>query len=99
MAQSTVNPQRFDPYKNYRFRAKWERRETAAAQGPAHAPALKEPAPPSHLDLSGVVGKYIDETEENLRRLFDAADHGGAPLRFDEADALFGKRGSPGGKP
>ncbi|MCB0132048.1 MAG: ATP-binding protein, partial [Caldilineaceae bacterium] len=35
---------------------------------------------------------YIGETEKNLRRVFDAADHGGAILLFDEADALFGKR-------
>jgi SpoVK/Ycf46/Vps4 family AAA+-type ATPase len=38
------------------------------------------------------VSKYIGETEENLRRLFDAAEEGGAILLFDEADALFGKR-------
>jgi SpoVK/Ycf46/Vps4 family AAA+-type ATPase len=39
-----------------------------------------------------VVSKYIGETEKNLRRLFDAAEQGGAILFFDEADALFGKR-------
>jgi SpoVK/Ycf46/Vps4 family AAA+-type ATPase len=44
------------------------------------------------IDLSGVVSKYIGETEKNLRRLFDAAEHGGVLLFFDEADALFGKR-------
>jgi ATPase family associated with various cellular activities (AAA) len=44
------------------------------------------------IDLSAVVSKYIGETEKNLRRLFDAADEGGAILFFDEADALFGKR-------
>ena len=44
------------------------------------------------VDLSGVVSKYIGETEKNLRRLFDAAEDGGAILLFDEADALFGKR-------
>jgi hypothetical protein len=44
------------------------------------------------IDLSGVVSKYIGETEKNLRRLFDAAEAGGAILFFDEADALFGKR-------
>ncbi len=44
------------------------------------------------IDLSGVVSKYIGETEKNLRRLFDAAEQGGAILFFDEADALFGKR-------
>ena len=39
-----------------------------------------------------MVSKYIGETEKNLRRLFDAAEDGGAILFFDEADALFGKR-------
>jgi hypothetical protein len=44
------------------------------------------------VDLSSVVSKYIGETEKNLRRIFDAAEQGGAVLLFDEADALFGKR-------
>lgn len=44
------------------------------------------------IDLSQVVSKYIGETEKNLRRVFDAAEEGGAILLFDEADALFGKR-------
>ncbi|MGC8802057.1 MAG: ATP-binding protein [Chloroflexus sp.] len=44
------------------------------------------------IDLSAVVSKYIGETEKNLRRIFDAAEGGGAILLFDEADALFGRR-------
>lgn len=44
------------------------------------------------VDLASVVSKYIGETEKNLRRIFDAAEYGGAILLFDEADALFGKR-------
>lgn len=44
------------------------------------------------VDLSQVVSKYIGETEKNLRRIFDAAEGGGAILLFDEADALFGSR-------
>jgi SpoVK/Ycf46/Vps4 family AAA+-type ATPase len=44
------------------------------------------------IDLAGVVSKYIGETEKNLRRVFNAAEGGGAILFFDEADALFGKR-------
>jgi hypothetical protein len=44
------------------------------------------------VDLSVVISKYIGETEKNLRRLFDAAEEGGAIIFFDEADALFGKR-------
>ena len=44
------------------------------------------------IDLSAVVSKYIGETEEHLRALFDAAEVSGAVLLFDEADALFGRR-------
>lgn len=44
------------------------------------------------IDLSGVVSKYIGETEKNLDRIFSAAEHANAILFFDEADALFGKR-------
>ncbi|HEY9132670.1 MAG TPA: AAA family ATPase [Dyella sp.] len=44
------------------------------------------------IDLSAVIDKYIGETEKNLRKLFDAAEEGGAILFFDEADALFGHR-------
>lgn len=44
------------------------------------------------VDLSSLVSKWIGETEKNLRRLFSAAEEGGALLFFDEADALFGKR-------
>ena len=44
------------------------------------------------IDLACVVSKYIGETEKNLSRVFDAAEHSGAVLLFDEADALFGKR-------
>jgi ATP-dependent 26S proteasome regulatory subunit len=44
------------------------------------------------LDLSSVISKYIGETEKNLGRVFDEAEHSNAILFFDEADALFGKR-------
>ena len=44
------------------------------------------------IDLSGVVNKYIGETEKNLKKVFDKAEKSGAILFFDEADALFGKR-------
>jgi hypothetical protein len=44
------------------------------------------------IDLSATVSKFIGETEKNLKRIFDAAEEGGAILLFDEADALFGKR-------
>ena len=45
------------------------------------------------IDLASVVSKYIGETEKNLKQVFDAAEQGGVLLLFDEADALFGKRG------
>ncbi len=44
------------------------------------------------VDLSGVVSKYIGETEKNLAHLFEEAETSNAILFFDEADALFGKR-------
>jgi ATPase family associated with various cellular activities (AAA) len=44
------------------------------------------------LDLSMIVSKYIGETEKNLARVFDLAEHKGWILFFDEADALFGPR-------
>jgi hypothetical protein len=44
------------------------------------------------VDLSGVVSKYIGETEKNLDRVFDAASRSRIVLFIDEADALFGKR-------
>ena len=44
------------------------------------------------IDLSGVVSKYIGETEKNLERIFAAAENANAILFFDEADALFGRR-------
>lgn len=46
------------------------------------------------IDLSAVVSKYIGETEKNLAKIFDRAAHGNWILFFDEADALFGKRGT-----
>lgn len=44
------------------------------------------------IDLSAVVSKYIGETEKNLNRIFNEAEHSNAILFFDEADALLGKR-------
>lgn len=45
------------------------------------------------IDLALVVSKFIGETEKNLARVFDQAQSRGWILFFDEADALFGKRG------
>ena len=44
------------------------------------------------VDLSGVVDKYIGETEKNLDRIFTEAEKLNVLLFFDEADALFGRR-------
>ena len=44
------------------------------------------------IDLSMIVSKYIGETEKNLAKVFDLAEHKGWILFFDEADALFGRR-------
>ena len=38
MAQFTVNPQRFDPYKNFKFRVKWDGKYVA---GVSRISALK----------------------------------------------------------
>ena len=44
------------------------------------------------IDLSGVISKYIGETEKNLESIFVEAINSNAILFFDEADAIFGKR-------
>jgi AAA+ superfamily predicted ATPase len=44
------------------------------------------------IDLSGVVSKYIGETEKNLDRVFRAARCSNAIVFLDEADAILGKR-------
>jgi SpoVK/Ycf46/Vps4 family AAA+-type ATPase len=45
------------------------------------------------IDLSQLLSRDIGETEKNLSRLFETAESAGALLYFDEADALFAKRG------
>ncbi len=62
--------------------------KTMAAEVVAHELALDL----YQIDLSGVVSKYIGETEKNLERIFEMARDSNAILLFDEADALFGKR-------
>jgi SpoVK/Ycf46/Vps4 family AAA+-type ATPase len=44
------------------------------------------------VDLSRIVSKWIGETEQNLAKLFDAAEEAHAIILFDEADSLFAKR-------
>lgn len=62
--------------------------KTMAAEVLAHALQLDL----YKIDLSGIVSKYIGETEKNLARIFQEAESSNAILFFDEADALFGKR-------
>jgi SpoVK/Ycf46/Vps4 family AAA+-type ATPase len=45
------------------------------------------------VDLARIVDKYLGETEKQLDRVLRAAESAGAMLLFDEADALFGRRG------
>ncbi|MDR2356332.1 MAG: ATP-binding protein [Clostridiales Family XIII bacterium] len=45
------------------------------------------------VDLSALVSKYIGETEKNIDEVFREAEKSGGILFFDEADAVFGKRG------
>jgi hypothetical protein len=45
------------------------------------------------IDISAVVSKYIGETEKILAQVFAEAARAKVCLFFDEADALFGKRG------
>jgi SpoVK/Ycf46/Vps4 family AAA+-type ATPase len=64
-------------------------RERAAA---AEAVAAESGKDLFRIDLGRIVGRYIGGTDENLRRIFSAAERAGAILFLDEADALFGKR-------
>jgi hypothetical protein len=45
------------------------------------------------VDLAQVVSKWVGETEKNMELVFRQAEESQAVLLFDEADALFGKRG------
>lgn len=63
--------------------------KTMAAEAVANALGLDL----FRIDLSQMVDKYVGETEKNLARLFDAAEASDVVLLFDEADALFGRRG------
>ena len=58
----------------------------AALAKAANLPALR-------IDLANLVSKYIGETAKNLERIFQYAERERALLFFDEADAVFGKRG------
>ena len=45
------------------------------------------------VDLSHILDKYIGETEKHLEQIFAFAQKTNPVLFFDEADALFGRRG------
>jgi AAA+ superfamily predicted ATPase len=45
------------------------------------------------IDLARIVSKWVGETEKNLDAAFAEAEQSSAVLFFDEAEALFGKRG------
>jgi len=52
-------------------------------------------APVQRVDWTRLLSPYAHEAELNVERLFDAAEHAGVLLLFDEADALFGPHGRP----
>ncbi|MEX3788805.1 ATP-binding protein [Paraburkholderia sp. BR14374] len=45
------------------------------------------------VDLARIVSKWVGETEKNLEEAFREAEDSHSVLFFDEAEALFGKRG------
>ncbi|MCH5265792.1 MAG: ATP-binding protein [Lachnospiraceae bacterium] len=63
--------------------------KTMTANGIANELGL----PLYQVDLSRVMDKYIGETEKHLEQIFSFAEKTNAVLFFDEADALFGRRG------
>ncbi|HTN50581.1 MAG TPA: AAA family ATPase [Burkholderiaceae bacterium] len=52
-------------------------------------------APVQRVDWSRLLSPFAHEAELNVERMFDAAEHAGVLLLFDEADALFGPHGRP----
>ena len=50
-------------------------------------------APLYRCDIAAVMNKYVGETEKNLGALLEEAEARDVVLLFDEADALFGRRG------
>ncbi|MET0303532.1 MAG: hypothetical protein ABW040_05745 [Microbacteriaceae bacterium] len=72
--------------------ALWRRfvlRRPPASQGPhAHLHAV---------DLGTLLSRHIHETEKNLHRLFELAEHADV-LVYDDADALFGHGSTASGR-
>jgi AAA+ superfamily predicted ATPase len=48
------------------------------------------------VDFNRIVSQNRDETQRNIRKVFDEAEASGAVLLFDEADSIFGKRSDAG---
>jgi SpoVK/Ycf46/Vps4 family AAA+-type ATPase len=44
------------------------------------------------IDRSGVISKYVGETEKRLNKIFLQVEPNNLMLFFDEADVLIGKR-------
>ena len=59
----------------------------------AHVLAHEIGVPLYQIDLSHIMDKYIGETEKHLEQVFEFAAKTNMVLFFDEADALFAKRG------
>lgn len=67
--------------------------KTMAAQAIAHALG----APLLRADLAQIMDKYVGETEKRLERLLRRGEERRCVLLFDEADALFSRRGEVSG--
>jgi hypothetical protein len=68
----------------------------AVARGAAMAVMARHlNAPVQRVDWTRLLSPYPHEAELNVERLFDAAEHAGVLLLFDEADAMFGPHGRP----
>ncbi len=62
--------------------------KTMAAEAIAGALGL----PLFRIDSASLISKYYGETEKNIRRIFEAADAGGAVCFFDECDSFSSRR-------
>jgi hypothetical protein len=62
--------------------------KTMAAEAVAGALGL----PLFRIDSASLISKYIGETEKNIRRIFEAAEAGGAVCFFDECDSFSSRR-------
>ncbi|WP_020160080.1 ATP-binding protein [Methylobacter marinus] len=62
--------------------------KTMAAEAIAGALGL----PLFRIDSASLISKYYGETEKNIRRIFEAAEAGGAVCFFDECDSFSSRR-------